>query len=355
MYFARWQAVAKKRFVVTGGMGFFGSILADYLVDLGHDVISIDRLPEEQADRRFKNIQLDITDGAGLTQAIKDYGPVDAIFHVAALLAHEKSTLNMLWASNVDGTRNVMLTARELKIPKVVFTSTNCVFSTGFDKPVNESTPTQPIEIYGKSKLEGERIIAEFKDVSTVILRCPTIIAAGRLGLLTILFDFVREGRRLYLVGDGSNRYTFVAAQDLAQACIQSAESAHSGIYHVGSDNVPTMYELYKGLMIYAGKKTKLWCIPEGPTVIALKILNALNLSPLGPYHYRMLAANFVFDTTKIKNDIGWRPTRTNTELLCDAYQFYVDHLDEITNTSGLSAHKSRAKAGILTLLRLLS
>ena len=336
-------------------MGFFGSILADHLVDAGHDVVSIDRLADEDGNRRFKNIQLDITDGAGLTKAVHQYGHVDAIFHVAALLAHEKSTLNMLWAANVDGTRNVMLTARELGVQKVVFTSTNCVFSTGFAKPVGETTPTQPVEIYGKSKLEAERIISEFDGVNSVILRCPTIIAAGRLGLLTILFDFVREGRRLYLVGDGSNRYTFVAAQDLANACLQSAESTHNGIYHVGSDNVPTMYELYRDLMLYAGKKVHLWCLPEGPTVLILKILNALSLSPLGPYHYRMLAANFVFDTTKIKNDMGWTPTRTNTELLCDAYKFYVDHLQEITNGSGLSAHKSKAKAGILNLLRIMS
>ena len=56
----------------------------------------------------------------------------------------------------------------------------------------------QPIEIYGKSKLAGENLILEeYKDVSSIIIRCPTIMTAGRLGLLTILFDFVREGRRL--------------------------------------------------------------------------------------------------------------------------------------------------------------
>lgn len=341
------------RFIVTGGAGFFGSVMAEFLADRGHEAISIDRLPGDNP--KFRNIQLDITDGAKLTETIRSLGPIDAIIHAAALLAHDKENLDKLWVSNVDGTRNILQTARELGIRKVVFTSTNCVFSTGFGKPVDETAPVNPIETYGRSKLEAEKIIDEYKDVSTFTIRCPTIMTAGRLGLMTILFDFVREGRKLYLVGDGSNHYSFIAAEDLANACFMAAQSEHTGIYHIGSDNVPSMMEMYRDLQIFAGKKPKMVCIPEGPTALALKVLNKLNLSPLGPYHYRMLAANFVFDNTKIKRDLGWAPTRTNTQILCDAFKYYEDHYDEINNASGVSAHKSKAKAGILNLLRMIS
>jgi nucleoside-diphosphate-sugar epimerase len=343
------------RFVVTGGVGFFGSVMAEYLVDRGHEVVSIDRLAMENKPARYRNIQVDITDGAGLIAAVRDLARVDAVIHVAALLAHDKENLGHLWASNVDGTRNVLECARTLKIPKVVFTSTNCIFSTGFDHPVDESTPPDPIETYGRSKLAAEKIAQEYDDVPTFVIRCPTIMTAGRLGLMTILFDFVKEGRRLYLVGDGSNRYSFIAAEDLANACLLAAQSPHRGTYHIGSDNVPTMKELYSDLMVFAGKTPRLVCIPEGPTVAMLKVLNRLNLSPLGPYHYRMLAANFVLDNSKIKRDLGWAPTRTNSEILRDAYKFYIDHYEAINNSHGLSAHKSKAKAGILNLLRLIS
>lgn len=343
------------RFVVTGGMGFFGSILCDHLVDRGHDVLSVDLLADSTSEKRYKNVQLDLTNFEALKSAITEFGQVDTIFHVAALLAHVTADPNHLWAANVDGTKNVMECARQLSIAKVVFTSTNCVFSTGFAQPVDEQTATQPIEIYGKSKLAAEEIIKSYTDISSIIIRCPTIIAAGRLGLLTILFDFVREGRRLYVVGDGSNRYTFISADDLADACLLTSQSTKSGLYNIGSDNVPSMRQLYSSLMEYAGKKPRILSIPEAPTVMALKILNALGLSPLGPYHYRMLAANFVFDTTKIKNDIQWRPTKTNTEILCSAYQYYIDNLDAINNATNVSAHHSPAKAGILNLLRLIS
>lgn len=343
------------RYVVTGGMGFFGSIMCDYLVDRGHEVLSVDLLPETDATRRYKNVQLDLTNLSDLEQAVKDFGKVDAIFHIAALLAHVKENLDHLWQSNVDGTKNVMECARKFAMAKVVFTSTNCVFSSGSDKPVNELTDTHPIEIYGKSKLAAEEIISSYTDVPSVIIRCPTIIAAGRLGLLTILFDFVREGRRLYVVGDGSNRYTFIAAEDLAEACLLAANSPRTGLYHIGSDNVPTMREMYSELMKFAGKKPRIISIPEAPSVMAMKTLNKLGLSPLGPYHYRMIAANFVFDASKLKFEMGWQPTKNNTEILCNAYRYYVDNIDQITNATNVSAHKSKAKAGILNLLRMIS
>jgi UDP-glucose 4-epimerase len=343
------------RYVITGGLGFFGSIMTEFLMDAGHEVLSIDWLEDNDPERRYKNARVDITDRDALIDCLKSFGPIDCIFHIAALLAHDKAHLSHLWASNVDGTTNIMEAARQLNIPKVVFISSNCVFSTGFAQRVDESQTPHPIEIYGKSKLAAENVISSYQDISATIIRPPTIIAAGRLGLLTILFDFVREGRRLYLVGDGSNRYSFIAAQDLASACLLAARSDKRGIYHIGSDNVPSMRELYEKLTVYAGKAPRLVTIPEGPTVLALSLLNRLGLSPLGPYHYKMLAANFVFDNSKIKRELNWQPTQTNIEILCNAYQYYVDHLKEIQDAQGKSAHKSKAKAGILNLLRIIS
>lgn len=341
------------KIVVTGGAGFFGSVLAEYLADKGHDVISLDRLVGNNP--KYKNIQLDLTDGAQLLSTLSEQGTIDSIIHAAAMLAHDKENLDKLWASNVDGTKNVLDAARALKIKKVVFISTNCVFSTGFDRPVDETTPVQPIELYGESKLAAEKLFEQYPDVSSFIIRSPTIMAAGRLGLLTILFDFVMEGRKLYLVGDGNNRYSFIYAEDLANACLLASQSEATGIFHIGSDNVPSMKEMYRDLMTFAGKKPRLLCVPEGPSVLAMKILNKLNLSPLGPYHYRMIAANFVFDNTKLKQTLGWSPTLTNNQILCQAYKYYEVNYDAINNASGVSAHKSKAKAGILNLLRMIS
>jgi len=342
------------RFVVTGGAGFFGSYLIAYLTTRGHEVLSLDLLPDRSGS--CPAVQVDISNKPLLEKAVAGFGNVDGIFHVAAILAHDRAQFPKLWSSNLEGTRNVMEVAEKLKISRVVFTSSNCVFATGYAQPVDESVPPSPIEEYGLSKLAAEELIASFAGrVGAVIIRCPTIISAGRLGLLSILFDFVREGRRLYLLGDGSNRYSFVYAGDLAEACLLAITSDRTGIYHIGSDNVPSLRQLYQDLIAFAGKTPRLVSVPERAAIGSLHLLNALSLSPLGPYHYRMLAANFVFANAKIKTELGWSPTRTNSEMLCEAYRYYIDHRQEILSQENQSPHRRPASAGILNLLRLIS
>jgi len=344
------------RFVVTGGAGFFGSVLLQFLEEEGHEVLSIDCLSDQELDRLFYTARVDITDSEALKQAIKGFGKVDGIFHLAAVLAHDRKQFPRLRATNVNGTHNVMEIARELDIPKVIFTSSNCVFATNFDKPVDESAPTSPAEEYGKSKLAAEEVIVSYDGtVDGVIIRCPTIIAAGRLGLLTILFDFVREGRRLYVLGSGDNRYSFIHAHDLANACLLAMTSERTGIYHIGSDAVPTIRQLYSGLAAFAGTRARVVTFPAQAGVLALQGLHLLGISPLGPYHYRMLASNFVLDTTKAKKELSWSPTKTNLDMLCEAYTFYIEHIDELRSNKGRSPHRSLARAGVLNLLKWLS
>src|SRR5262249_10182068 len=150
-------------------------------------------------------------------------GQFSAVFHCAAMLAHGSIPDQTLWSSNVDGTRNIAEACRRAQVPKLVFTSTNCLWASNLGHAIREDEEPQPIELYGKSKLAGEKILAEYsQDFNTVILRCPTIIDSGRLGLLAILFEFIREGRKIWVVGDGSNLYQFIYAQDLVEACFRS-------------------------------------------------------------------------------------------------------------------------------------
>ncbi|HEY9715024.1 MAG TPA: NAD-dependent epimerase/dehydratase family protein, partial [Chroococcales cyanobacterium] len=82
------------KFVVTGGAGFFGSILRDYLVEQGHDVLSVDLLAHGQDSRsKYQAAQIDITDLDKFQKRLQEFAGgagIDCIFHVAALLAHVK-------------------------------------------------------------------------------------------------------------------------------------------------------------------------------------------------------------------------------------------------------------------------
>lgn len=342
------------RALVTGSAGFFGGVLKDRLLADGWEVVGVDRLPDVEQPGYAPRV-IDLRDAIAVGKALNEFKP-DAVFHCAAVLAHDRRNRANLWSSNVDGTANVARAAIDSGAKALVFISSNCLWSTSWDRPVTESDAPAPVEIYGRSKLAAEEhLLSLSKELPVKVLRCPTIVAAGRLGLLSILFEFIHEGRRVWMVGDGGNRYQFVSAEDLAQACLLLAGSSAAGIFHVGSEGVPTVREMLGGVIQRAGTKARLTQLPRRPAIAALRLLSSVGLSPLGPYHYRMIASSFVFDTTRLRNATGWRPTTGNTEMLWRAYQFYVEHLDELAREQNASPHRTLSGLGALRIVKWLS
>ena len=204
--------------LVTGGSGFLGSLLVARLLADGHEVTSLDLLPGHQVHPNLRGIVGDIRDRDLLDVLLP--GQV-AVFHCAALLAHGTIKTRELWSSNVDGTRTLAQAGAAAGISSLVYISSNCLWGQGFDRPVREDDVPAPCEIYGSSKWEGEKILAEYAGAfATTIIRSPTILDEGRLGLLAILFAFIDEGRRVWLVGKGENRYQFIYAKDLIEAML---------------------------------------------------------------------------------------------------------------------------------------
>jgi len=345
---------APRRALVTGGAGYFGGVLARYLADREIAVVSLDRLDDPEPDPRVTYARADLRRTEEVRGVFDRHGPFDAVFHCAALMLHENPDPTDLWESNVTGTRILADECIARGVRKVVYTSSICVFGRSYDNPVTEDEPTCPVERYGRSKLEGERVLLGLGDrLESDSIRCPTIVSAGRLGLLAILFEFVKEGRRVYLVGDGSNRYQFVYALDLAESCLLAARAPGTHIYHVGSDDVKPLREIYGAVIEEAGSKSRLVSLPAWPATTSLAVLHRLGMSPLGPYHSRLISGTFIFDTTLIKRNLGWQPTRTNDEMLREAYRFY-DARDP-QRSEALSAHRQGAKMGILRLVKWLS
>ncbi len=343
-----------KTIVVTGGAGFFGGILKRELLSLGHRVISIDICPDEDQHRNLVSKQLDIRDRAALRELFASE-PVDGVVHCAAMLAHGAIDPEELRTTNVDGTRNLLDAMRASGVKQFVFTSTNCLWGEGMKRPIAEDDVPNPVEDYGRSKLEAERVIREYTDLNTVIIRCPTIIDFGRLGLLAILFEFIDEGRRVWAVGGGRNRYQFIYAKDLANACILALDYAGRDTFNIGSDDVKTLAEIYEYVIQNAGSKSRVAAIPRSLAIPAMKLAYHLRLSPLGPYHYKMIAEDFLFDTSRIKTRLGWRPTLTNEEMLWRAYQYYAENRRDIENRTNVSAHRKAAHMGIIRLLKWVS
>jgi nucleoside-diphosphate-sugar epimerase len=344
-----------KTVLVTGGAGFFGSILVERLLREGMRVVSIDLQADDRQDPRFQSIQGDIRNRQ-LMEKIYRENSFAVVYHCAAILAHAVKDKNFLWTSNVDGTRIVAEAARNSHVPKLVFISSNCLWGKGYSYAIQEDEPPAPVELYGQSKWEGEKIVNEFRgDMDVISFRCPTITDTGRLGLLSILFEFIDEGRKVWTVGGGKNRYQFIYAQDLADACVRAAAHPRSDLFNIGSDNVKTMAEVYEHVIARAGTGARVAALPKGATLLAMRIAHHLKISPLGPYHYKMIAENFLFDTARIKTELGWQPTLSNEEMLFRAYQYYQSNRRQIEGRTNVSAHKRAADMGVIRLLKWLS
>ena len=345
----------KKSILITGSAGFFGSILKKRLLLNGHTCVGIDLHPDYHTHSNFIPVQGDIRNLSTVKTLFETYA-FDVVFHCAAILAHERPSKKFLWESNVDGTKHIVENCIEYQVPKIIFISSNCLWGHNINRAITEKDIPSPIEIYGKSKLAAEQLLLHHKqDLDVVIIRCPTIIDEGRLGLLAILFEFIYEGRTIWTVGSGNNRYQFVYAPDLADACIKAINYNSSNIFNVGSDNVETLRNIYLKVKEYANTSSKVKQLPKTPTLFAMKLAYLLRLSPLGPYQYKMIAEDFQFDTSKTKKHLDWKPTLNNSKMLTTAYDYYQKNRQEIIQRTNASSHKTPAKMGIIKILKWLS
>jgi nucleoside-diphosphate-sugar epimerase len=221
--------------------------------------------------------------------------------------------------------------------------------------PVDESVEPTPGEEYGKAKLEAERLLRRYVDacdIDATIIRPRTILGHGRLGIFQILFNWLEEGWNIPVLGRGDNTYQFVHADDLADACVRAADRPGFAVYNVGAERFGTMRETLEALCTHAGTGSRVRSIPMGPAVIAMRVTSALGLSPLGPYHSLMYGRSLYFDITRAKEELGWQPSWSNTEMICQSYDWYRAHKQEIERQAWRSPHRSAVKQGVLRLAK---
>jgi nucleoside-diphosphate-sugar epimerase len=344
-----------KTVLVTGGAGFFGELLKKQLLNNGFYCVSIDLEDDQLFHPNLVSIKGDIRNLETLEPLFSKY-KFEVVFHCAAILAHAVKDKNLLWTSNVDGTKNIAELAKNYNVKQFIFISSNCLWAENFKRAVREEDIPKPVEIYGKSKWEAEKILLNYRNYFNVIIfRTPTIIDSGRLGLLAILFEFIYESRKVWVVGAGNNKYQFIYAQDLVNACLKAMDYNDSDIFNVGSDGVKSFKEVYNYVIQKANTRARVASLPKKLTLLLMKATYLLKMSPLGPYQYKMIAESFVFDTSKVKAKLEWEPTLTNEEMLYKGYEYYSRNIEDIRKISNVSAHKQPAKMGIIKLLKWLS
>ncbi len=337
-----------RRILITGGSGYFGSVLARQARAAGDTVRVLDLNPPE-ADVAVEYVAGDIRDRAVVRDACTD---VDVVLHNVAQVPLAKDP-DLFDSVNVTGTANLLVAARDADVDKVVHTSSSAIFGIPERNPVTEETPPRPLEAYGRAKLQAELLCREAAagGVDVTIVRPRTILGHGRLGIMAILFEFVADGAPVYVLGAGDNRYQFVHAEDLADACLRAARRPGPAVYNVGAVEFGTMRETLQALVDHAGTGSRVRSLPVAPARVAMKTLAGRGLVPFAPYHWLLYSESLWFDTTKARAELGWEPRHSNASMVIESYEWFLAHRAELAARTG-SHHQSPARLGALRILK---
>jgi nucleoside-diphosphate-sugar epimerase len=307
------------RYAITGGAGFLGLHLSRRLLADGHDVRSLDTAPLDDAEleRSVEELRGDVRDADAVHQLCDG---ADVVVHAAAALPIQASRASIR-SVNVDGTANVLEAAQG----RVVFISSTAVYGVPEKHPIVEEDPLVGVGHYGESKIDAERLCRVAR-AETVIVRPKTFIGPERLGVFEILFDWIREGRRIYILGQGGNRYQLLAVEDLVDAIVRTSTvpEAAGETFNVGAREFGTVRSDLQALIDHAGSTSRLRPVPVKPAELILRALELARLSPLAEWHYKTAHRDSFVDVSKAERVLGWQPRLSNEAALIETYDWYL-------------------------------
>ena len=268
------------KFVVTGGIGFIGSYIVKHLLNQNYEVTVIDNFSRGRIENlsgleKEINLQkLDVLDFDSLKNAIND---ADGIFHQAALTSVPESFIEKTkyHSVNVVGTENIFKLAKEFSI-KVVYASSSSVYGNTKLIPVKEDFGKNPINPYGITKLDDEKLAEKYHNlgVSIIGLRYFNVYGIGQTndyaGVITKFHDSIKAERSPIIFGDGSQVRDFVFVEDVAQANLLSMQSnTDFAFLNIGTGITTSIKELAHLMIQLSGKplKPKFDALPEGDII----------------------------------------------------------------------------------------
>ena len=294
--------------LVTGGAGFVGSHLCDRLAAEGYRISVLDDLSRgkrEWVPTGATVYEVDVRDRDGVSEAFADARP-DAVAHLAALhfIPDVDDAPDLADAINVGGTRNVLDAARENPPTRFVFASTAAVYA-NVSEPLSETRPPAPIDLYGRTKLEGERLVASF--AADTGARCVSARLFNVMGpretnphVLPEIVEQVRNGATELELGNIDPERDFVDARDVADALTALLGRAEPGAnaYNVGTGRSVSVAAIVRTCAEIVGRDIPVRQVKERMRAVERPIL--------------------VADVSKIAAAVGWRAKRTLRDTLAE-------------------------------------
>jgi nucleoside-diphosphate-sugar epimerase len=316
-------------YALSGGAGFLGLHLSRRLLADGHHVRTLDVVPLDDAklECSVEELRGDVRDADRVRALVEG---ADVVVHAAAALPIQASR-ESIRSVNVGGTENILQAARDAGVRRVVFISSTAVYGVPEKHPIEESDPLVGVGAYGESKIDAEAL-CRVAAVDTTIIRPKTFVGPERLGVFEILFDWIREGRRIYILGRGHNRYQLLAVEDLVDAIVRAAASpvAARETFNVGATVFGMVRSDLQALIDHAGSSSRLRPIPVKPAELVLRALELARLSPLAEWHYKTAHKDSFVDVSKAQRLLGWQPRLSNSETLIETYDWYLANRERV-------------------------
>ena len=243
------------KILVTGGAGFIGSHIAEYLVQRGDDVTVLDNLNTGRKENLAKiNDKINFVNGN-----IRDYKLLEklvsdtaGVFHEAAL-ASVQDSFNMkdeYFDVNVNGTENIFKLAKEYGF-KVVYASSSSVYGNPKKIPINEDDDRKPINPYAETKLDGEVLAKKYSEMGVKVIGLRYFNVFGKrqskeyAGVIKLFLHNIQQKKSPKINGDGLQTRDFVHIDDVVRANIFAMDSdINHKFFNVGSGSAISILDL---------------------------------------------------------------------------------------------------------------
>ncbi|MDX3909587.1 MAG: NAD(P)-dependent oxidoreductase [Sphingobium sp.] len=329
------------RHVITGGAGFVGSRLSAALIARGEDVVIFDSAPPAPGQHRF--VPGDIRNSDDLSKL--DLQADDTVYHLAARQFHgpvpPQGREDWFAEVNRDGTRKLLDAMERGGAGRLVFFSTDMTYGRPDQSPVPATHRQAPIGPYGRSKLAAEQFIGEAmarSSLSATIFRPRLIAGTGRLGILAKLFRLIALGLPVPMIGAGRNHYQMIAVDDCVAAALQAVDRGlPPGPFNLGSESPPTVRALLADVIRRAGSRSVLIPTPARMVQAVLAGLDRIGMTLLYPEQYAIADLDYVLDTSRTRAVLDWSPTRSDTDIIFDAYRHFRTMGAESVPNAGLA------------------
>lgn len=335
-----------RKWLVTGGAGFFGAHMCRSLLDRGEQVISYDIAPFDELEKPAGVVDVagDIRDTDKLRAAMAG---CDYVVHAAAALAIESP--EEINAVNAEGSRLVLECAAAAGVKRVVHIGTCAVYGMPKEHPLDESTPLDPMGFYGIAKAKAESYMQTAVGVETVRIRPKSFIGTGRLGIFQFLFGWIEAGALIPIFGNGDNRFQLLDVRDLCDAVYLAALKGHDkDVYLIAADRFGTVNEDLGALLRHAATGSGLLHIPSRPLKLACAALEAVRLSPVYRWVYDTADQDSFVSIDKARTELGFEPKYSNQDSMIANYDWYLTEGKALARKGTGTSHRTAWAQGIL-------